>query len=448
MSRPVSCRYGGGCDLPDRKKRPSVLLALAVLLAALAPARLSAAPDLRGQVTAERKAQLRAEQLRPELRYVRTDVLARAYISAPLTIKNRQGEEFTIGIVDPGSAAVARRVSNVLSRSIDLARSGVGGHIPEPIVDRVQDDITSVKAVQKKWAGYGHRFVISRKSSRRPGETEVVGTILVTKDHETILFISAQYDDLVPVRDARGKLEHYRDQKGRAVTQRTLDETVASALLPLKDYKPDLFHQIENFAFIPEIRGGGLAREVLKAVSQLIGSDAADRAGRPLFPRGAAHGFWQIGEPPWQGRMRPMGFLADPSQHAYLLPTAATGPVAPTGTMRNRTFNRSWNVLEEYYLAMRLLLRGEGNASGRRLSPRLRRRFHELLATPSMRAVAERLQSRTDAAQMESEILRAGIKFPRRLPRLVLLATNGEAKLQYKYLLATFDDVLKSGKSK
>jgi hypothetical protein len=382
-------------------------------------------------------------QLDPSTRFIPTQKLEKSFLSRPVSITNKDGEVFQLAAVKTDDPEVALRVSGVLSRSIEKSRASERGHIPDVVVDRVQDVFVSPESVQTRWGTSGYRYVLFRQSTRKAGESEVLGTILVSKDHETIFFLSGSHDNLEPVRDPKGAISYYVDRYGQMVDQGYVKAAVPSDLPPLEHYKPEGYHQIVNFAFVPEIRGGGLAKKVLTTVIRQIrnGEDGTD--GKPLYPRGSAGGFWQVGEPPWQERMRPMNFRADPSQHAYLLPVNGQA-IQETGGVTHTDFNESWGVLEEYCLAIRKALREDGK--GRALSPDLRARLTEALKSPALQAAAIRLRDAPERAQqLSADIEAAGVRFPERLPALVEHATNGKDKLQYKVLEATFEDVEKSG---
>lgn len=387
-------------------------------------------------------------QLDPQSRFIQTEVLKNAYLAPPREIVNHAGDKFEIGIIDPNDPAVALRVSNVLSRSIEMSRASNKGHIPDDVVERVQDLFVSPEAVKKKWALVGNRFVVSKKVSDQDGVTEVLGTFLVTKNHDAIFFLSGNHDNLMPIRNSQGKILYYLDHDGRKIDQNFVNETIGSKFPDLSSYKPDGLYQIVNFAFLPEVRGAGLGKQVLLSAINEIKQRRIDKNGKPLFEKNDGWGFWQVGEPPWQKRMQPMNFSADPSQHVYLVPKKdSSDTIAKTGEMSIIEFNESFDVFSEYFVAAKLILDGSIRST-KGIDSNLNEKLYQLINGNIGQSLAKSFEKNPEKLhELESKIKKSGIKFPERIPELFDLARSGIAKLQYKNLYASFEDVINSGRA-
>src|SRR5436190_24275189 len=110
--------------------------------------------------------------------------LRAAFVGEPVTIASPLGP-LLLGIVDASFPGVAAGISRLLFRSIGDARSSHGGHLPEWLVDDIERNYISPEKVATLWAPFGHRFVVLYAN-------EIVGTVHITKDHDTIFTIDRE----------------------------------------------------------------------------------------------------------------------------------------------------------------------------------------------------------------------------------------------------------------
>src|SRR5688572_1363898 len=110
-----------------------------------------------------------------------TPDLRGAFVGDPAEIGSPLGP-LLLGIVDAKYPGVAAGISRLLFRSIGDARASRGGHLPEWLVDDIGRNYISPEKVATLWAPFGHRFCVLY-------ENEIVGTVHITKEHDTIFTI-------------------------------------------------------------------------------------------------------------------------------------------------------------------------------------------------------------------------------------------------------------------
>ncbi len=248
-------------------------------------------------------------------------------------------EDMEIGIVSCEVPEIARAVSSLLSRSLEDAKDTHGGHLPVEIVERTQRTVISPQGVAMTWAKTGYRFVLTRSAGL--GWREIVATILVAKDHDTIFFLTGRYNNL---RQSTLVQDVDVDQLiGSHVQQRWFD---LFAMPELHRYKPPGYHHIVNFVVARECRELGYARALIEGIAahyvQRSGSDGPLLSGR---------GLWQIGDPPWLSKMQALGFYHRVGAEQFFLehPWAPLPPVHRHGkVVTNREYNQ-WFDLPKLY---------------------------------------------------------------------------------------------------
>lgn len=172
-----------------------------------------------------------------------------------------------LGVVDASLPGVAEGISHLLVRSIEDARSEVGGHLPGWLVDDIRRNYVAPDKVRTLWADFGHRFALL-------AGTRIVGTVHVARRHGVIL-----------------------------TADRTRNNVPAAELPGLK---PDRHHQVVNVSVLHELRRAGLAARMF---------DAVTRSFRHLFD---GDGLWVRADPPWHPWLARLGFVHDPSFDVFL----------------------------------------------------------------------------------------------------------------------------------
>jgi hypothetical protein len=200
------------------------------------------------------------------VRSIQSHTLADAFVGDVLTIPSALGD-LRLGAVDTSHQDVARAISALLMSASNDFRESRGGHLPDVIAAGVQETYLTVTKVRELYAKTGVRFAMLLGN-------ELVATLLVAKDHDTILI------------------------KDRFNTN------VSSARNP--GFKPDNYHQIFNLAVNTKLRRAKLATLLFDAVTTHF---------REQF---AGAGLWMRGDPPWHERLLGLGFRHDPSMDVFL----------------------------------------------------------------------------------------------------------------------------------
>lgn len=244
-------------------------------------------------------------------RFVATSLLRAAYLqyegSQNPTAQNfvNLSDNLELGIVSSGVIEVARAVSSLLSRSLEMAKDEHdGGHLPAEVVKRVQREIISPYGVANVWGTTGHRFVLSQRVSA--SQSEVLATILVSRSKDTIFFLTGRYNNLRHSTIAQD-VDFEQPAKDNPA-QKWFDLFVFPRL---DRFKPLAYHHIANFVVAPEHRNRGLARLLISSIvkkyarDHIVGCGGEIEHSQHLL---CGRGFWQIGDPPWLPRMRRLGF--------------------------------------------------------------------------------------------------------------------------------------------
>ncbi|MFT3698722.1 MAG: hypothetical protein QM831_36585 [Kofleriaceae bacterium] len=289
----------------------------------------------------------RAINLRGDDRFVPTAILRGAYIhyadsqnvSAQPFVRLADG--FELGIVHSDVSEIARGVSSLLSRSLEDAKDDHGGHLPAPIVERVQENIISPHGVANLWGTEGHRFVMSRPIDAHT--SELVATMLVARRKGTIFFFTGRYNNV-----RHSTIEETVDFSDRDWFDRF-------AFPPPKDFKPIAFHHIANFVVAKEHRGKRLSRLFLDGLlakyarDRMVATNAPIEHSQHLL---CGRGFWQIGDPPWLVRMQRLGFeLRRGAESFFIEHPWAPLPVIHDHVGRvisNLEYNRSFELPARY----------------------------------------------------------------------------------------------------
>jgi GNAT superfamily N-acetyltransferase len=287
-------------------------------------------------------------------RIVPTELLRRAYIryeqSLNPTAINYVPLEggFELGIVSSAVPAIARAISAMLTRSLDDARNDRGGHLPSPVVDRVQREIISPDGVANLWGTTGHRFVLSRAHGGR--HSELLATILVGQSKDTLFFFTGRYNNLRHSTIAED-VDFSQPDDGDP-RQRWFDRF---AFPDLVRFKPRAYHQIANFVVAREHRGQGFARLLLDAILTKYSRDHLQGRGAPIEHSQhllCGRGMWQIGDPPWLSRMLRLGFYLRWGAESFFI-EHEWAPLPPLFEGERRIANGEYN--ESFGLPRRYL---------------------------------------------------------------------------------------------
>ncbi|MEO1266954.1 MAG: hypothetical protein AAFX99_02585 [Myxococcota bacterium] len=257
-------------------------------------------------------------------------------------------EGLELGIVSSGVPEIARAVSSMLSCSLEEAKVTRGGHLPCRVVERVQREIISPFGVANVWGTTGHRFVLSRQEDATT--REIVATILVGRSKDTIFFLTGRYNNL---RHSTIAQEVDFDQPaGDRSDQKWFDQF---AFPPLERFKPRAYHHIANFVVAQGHRGKKLSRFLLNAIVQkyardhLVAHDNGIEHSQHLL---CGRGFWQIGDPPWLSRMERLGFYLRWGAESFFIEHdwSPLPPIAdPQGRpIANLEYNRAFGLPHMY----------------------------------------------------------------------------------------------------
>ena len=189
-----------------------------------------------------------------------------AFLGAPQTIASPLGP-LLLGVVDASFPGVAAGISRLLFRSINDGRASNGGHLPDWLVADIEKNYISPEKVATLWAPFGHRFVVVY-------ENEIIGTVHITKTHDTIFTID------------RVRLN------------------VSARDYP--DFKPDRHHHLVNLSVKHELRRARIATLMLDGILEKF---------RDRFD---GDGLWVRGDPPWHIGLVGLGFVHDPSMDVFL----------------------------------------------------------------------------------------------------------------------------------
>ena len=296
----------------------------------------------------------RSVPLDADARFVPAAILRRAYVRYP---KSRQptappcvalpDRGLELGIVSSAAPEIAAAVSSLLTCSLDDAKNSTGGHLPDPVVARVQREIISPHGVANLWGRFGHRFVLSRAAV--PGVREIVATLLVARRKGTIFFLTGRYNNLRHSQIAR---EVDFDQPfGDDPDRKWFD---LFAFPAPAQFKPKDYHHIANFVVAKQARGLGLGQLLLDQIVHNYARDPLDRRG--AVPAHSQHllcgrGFWQIGDPPWLDRMQRLGFRLRWGAESFFIEHdwAPLPPIHSDGRpIPNLDYNRSFGLPDRY----------------------------------------------------------------------------------------------------
>lgn len=288
-------------------------------------------------------------------RFVATSTLRDAYVryeasthpDGPAFVTLDGGLE--LGIVSSAVPEIACAVSSLLCRSLEDARSDLGGYIPPEVVRRVQREIISPFGVACIWGVTGHRFVLARRASA--GTHELLATILVARSKDTIFFFTGRYNNLRYSTLAETIDFDQPDRDDPA--QRWFDRF---AFPDLRRFKPRAYHHIANFVVAKEHRGARLSSLLLDAIRTHYARDhlrAHDRRVGHAQHLLCGRGFWQIGDPPWLARMERLGFFLRRGAESFFLehPWAPLPKIVDSKTgaeVTNLAFNSAYGLPGRY----------------------------------------------------------------------------------------------------
>jgi GNAT superfamily N-acetyltransferase len=291
-------------------------------------------------------------------RFVPTPILRQAYVryadsrrpDAPSYV-SLQEQGLELGIVSSAVPEIARAVSSLLSCSLEEAKTTRGGHLPAPVVERVQREIISPFGVANLWGSFGHRFVMSRPVDN--DTHEVVATLLVARRKGTIFFLTGRYNNL---RHSQiEKVVDFRQPFRDDPAQRWFD---LFALPEPARFKPKDYHHIANFVVARSARGHGLGELMLAQIVAKYARDHMVVRDAPILHCQhllCGRGFWQIGDPPWLERMQRLGFYLRWGAESFFLEQdwAPLPPISRDGqTISNLEYNRSFGLPERYQGAL------------------------------------------------------------------------------------------------
>ncbi|MFT4979390.1 MAG: GNAT superfamily N-acetyltransferase [Myxococcota bacterium] len=281
-----------------------------------------------------------------DARFVPASVLKRSYVRyeesrAPHTPPHVSlpARSLTLGIVDSAVPEIARAVSSLLSCSLEQAKNDHGGHLPVPVVERVQREIISPHGVANLWGAFGHRFVLSRPVDAKVDE--IVATVLVARRKGTIFFLTGRYNNV----------RHSRLERLLDTTDGWLDRF---AFPPPARFKPKSYHHIANYVVAKSARGQGLGRLLLESIVERYALDHLTAHSAPIEHSQhllCGRGFWQIGDPPWLARMERLGFtLRWGAESFFIEHDHAPLPPIFDGDRKigNLEYNRSFQMPERY----------------------------------------------------------------------------------------------------
>src|SRR4051812_49014666 len=158
----------------------------------------------------------------------------------------------------PGAA---EGVSRLLVRSIQDARATRDGHLPDWLVDDIEQNYISPEKVRTLWAPTGHRFAVMK-------ESEIIATIHLARDHDTIFTVNREILN-VSARHHVG-------------------------------FKPERHHHVVNISVKHELRRARVATVMLDGII------------RHFRDRFEGDGLWVRADPPWHPGLVGIGFVHDP----------------------------------------------------------------------------------------------------------------------------------------
>jgi GNAT superfamily N-acetyltransferase len=307
-------------------------------------------PRETGAADLEKRINLNADD-----RFVATSTLRDAYVRYEASL-NPDGPAFVtlddgleLGIVSSAVPEIACAVSSLLCRSLEDARSDLGGYIPPEVVRRVQREIISPFGVACLWGVTGHRFVLARRAS---AEThEILATILVARSKDTIFFFTGRYNNLrySTLAETIDLDQPDRDDPEQRWFDRFAFPTIAR-------FKPKAYHHIANFVVAKEHRGARLSSLLLDAIRTHYARDhlrAHDRHVGHAQHLLCGRGFWQIGDPPWLARMERLGFFLRRGAESFFIehgwaPLPRTFDAKTGGEVTNLAFNAAFGLPGRY----------------------------------------------------------------------------------------------------
>lgn len=242
--------------------------------------------------------------------------------------------KYELAIVNTEDINIAKAISCILTRSVEMAKDTHGGYVPASIISRAQLEYVSPHAVHDLWGKSGYRFVLSKESANNT--REIVGTALITKDHNKLFFFTSKYHNVVP-----------EDIDQNDYYLRNFD------FPDISDYKIPLYNQLANFSIDIEHRNKNLGDLMLYNIIKYYTIGNSYDHSQPIL---LGEGIFQIADPAWRNYMAKLGFknrngaetfyVEYPKSNDRLLPTIMDGkPIS------NIDFNKKFGLpqrLENY----------------------------------------------------------------------------------------------------
>ena len=236
-------------------------------------------------------------------RFVCQDILRESYIryeASPnpdakpyITLSN----DLELGVVNTmNNVTIAKAVSSLLSRSVELAKDELGGYLPSDIVMRAQLEYVSPLAISNLWGKSGYRFVLSRSVGHN--KREIIGTALVANSKDTLFFFTSRYHNL-----RHSMIETDLDLSNKWFKRFDFPN--------VKSYKLPMYNQLANFAVERiDCRGLGLGKLLINSIIKNYSMEYIKKNSVEIEhsqPFICGKGLFQIADPSWLPVMTKIG---------------------------------------------------------------------------------------------------------------------------------------------
>lgn len=282
----------------------------------------------------------------PHARFVQTTDLRAAYLRNPTSPQIGSPNPFVtlpyqmeLGMVNTiDHPSVALAVSSLLSRSIDRAKESRGGYLPDDIVERAQREYVSPYALSHLWGSMGRRFVLSMPVDSQV--SEIIGTALISSTKSNLFFFTNKYNNV-----------NWHEAKQIIDSDLMVDGTKwfdRFNMPNLSDYKINSYNQLANFSVDEFHRGEGLGKFMIDSIIRHYALHNPNLQQTHSQYMICGDGLFQIADPRWLPYMLRCGFKHRAGAETFYLETESNPLPKLSSFKSNVAYNQHCGIHDLY----------------------------------------------------------------------------------------------------